>query len=812
MRAERGRAPGSGCELGTFDEGRDAFHSPPDDFGAPGRVAQGGVAHQGVRSPGPVATGPQDLREGVRPGVVGGGPVSHYQVGVKVKQHAGADFTGVAEGVVPVPDEVGGQGLNEPPEVDLGAADAVPGGQVGHQVVDDGDVAGVGVDEQQPAQAPADEAAGNIRQVGSEGEGRDGEGAGELGKGPGVPDGDDGRDQAAGLLPHQPGDGLGDEGVRTEGQVGAVAFNRAGGDDSQVGPAAGGVEVGPGHKPDLGHDSHLHGLTFSKVAPEPLLQYTHPESSDRRLGVFNPVSGGPGMRESLHNSNFLSRREFLQALGLGTAAVLAGACKSGEPATSKTGGTLTYAAKSDAFTLNPLMHTDTTTHTILGQIFEPPLTMGRNGKFVGVLAEDWQLVNDTTVRLVLRRNVKFHNGEELTAEAVKASLDFVLDPTVNSPARPTFDPVVGAEIIDSYTVDIKLRQPYAAYTTVLSFLWLIPPKYFREVGPDGFGRQPIGTGPFKFVEWQKDVRLVVEANPDYWAGRPAIDRVVYRPIPEDSARIAGLQTGEVDLAFAIPVDRVADIESGRGLRVAHRPGQMIYIGLDTLKFEPFKDRRVRQALNYAIDVEGIVKNLFGGRAVRLNGPFFPVTPGYDPSIPPYSYDPARARSLLAEAGYPEGFEVRLDTPVGIQAAQRLKEVAEVVAENLKQVKISVKIQILEPAAAFDKYRAREFQMYIFPWASSPESGRHLHTLFHSKTRGYYYQNTEADRLLDIYMSTLDTAQRAAIGRQLLLFLREDAPWVFMYVEPDIYGIRDRVDWEPNQYDFRFQAYEAKLRA
>jgi peptide/nickel transport system substrate-binding protein len=516
--------------------------------------------------------------------------------------------------------------------------------------------------------------------------------------------------------------------------------------------------------------------------------------------------------DGLMGKTRLSRRRFLLGLGLGLGAVVA-ACRPTEPGgVGREGGTLTYAAKSDAFTLNPLMHTDTTTHTILGHIFEPPLTMGREGKFVGVLAEKWELLNNSTVRLTLRRNVRFHNGEELTAEAVKASLNFVLDPAVNSPARPTFEPVIGAEVVDAYTVDIKLRQPYAAYTTVLSFLWVIPPRYFRETGPDGFARKPVGTGPFKFVEWQKDVRLVVEANADYWRGRPELDRVVYRPIPEDSARIAALQTGEIDLAFAVPVDRVGEVEGGRGLRVAHRPGQMIYIGLDTLKFEPFKDRRVRQALNYAVDVDGIVKNLFGGRAIRLNGPFFPVTPGYDPSISPYPYDPARARALLAAAGYPDGFEVRLDTPVGIQAAQRLKEVAEVVAENLKQVKISVKIQILEPAAAFDKYRAREFQMYIFPWASSPESGRHLHTLFHSKTRGYYYQNPEADRLLDLYMATLDPDRRAAVGRQLLLFLREDAPWVFMYVEPDIYGLRDRVDWEPNQYDFRFQAYEARLKA
>jgi peptide/nickel transport system substrate-binding protein len=481
-------------------------------------------------------------------------------------------------------------------------------------------------------------------------------------------------------------------------------------------------------------------------------------------------------------------------------------------APARTGGTLTYAAKSDVFTLNPLMHTDTTTHTVLGNAFEALVDINSEGKFQGVLAEMWEVLDPQTVRFALRKGVKFHNGEDFTAESVKFSVDFARDPNVKSPAGPTLDVVDDVTTPDPYTAVVKFKKPYAAYLTVMYFAWLLPPKYFQQVGATEFAKKPVGTGPFVFSEWRKDVQVVMEANPNHWRGKPGIDRLVYRPIPEDSSRVAALQNGEIDLAFAAPIDRLRELEGSKDLRVASRPGQMIYAGLDTLKTEALKDRRVRQALNYAVDVDSIVKNLFDDRAVRVNGALFPTSPGYDQSMAPYKYDPEKARALLNEAGYGSGLEIRLDTPVGIQASQRLKEVAQVLTENLQKVGVTAKINIMEPAAGFDKYRAREFQMYLFAWGSSPESGRHIDTLLHSKTRGYYYQNPEADRLIDTYMTTLEPDKRIAAGRDLQRYLQDDAPWVYLYLEPDLYGVRQRVQWEPNQADFRFQAYQASLKA
>jgi peptide/nickel transport system substrate-binding protein len=190
-----------------------------------------------------------------------------------------------------------------------------------------------------------------------------------------------------------------------------------------------------------------------------------------------------------------------------------------------------------------------------------------------------------------------------------------------------------------------------------------------------------------------------------------------------------------------------------------------------------------------------VKSLLLGYAVRLNGPFFPITPGYDASLKPYPYDPDRAKRLLADAGYPNGFDVEFAVSPNLQGIAKGMEVAEAIAGQLGRVGVRAKLNVQESAAMFGLYAAKKFQMYMFPWKSNPESGRHLETLLHSKTRGYYYQNPDADRLIEAYFAALDLKRREAIGHELHAFLREDAPWVFLYQQQDLFGVRKTVSWE-----------------
>jgi len=508
----------------------------------------------------------------------------------------------------------------------------------------------------------------------------------------------------------------------------------------------------------------------------------------------------------------MSRREALAAISrTALASTLYGALAQAGVGTAKAAAppTLRMAYSADIFTTNPAHSGDTTTWVVLSQMFDPLVRLGRDGKWEGAAAERWEVLGPTTIRFHLRPGVKFHNGDALTSEDVKFTFDYIFDPAVKSVLAPSLADFQGLTIDGPLTVTITTKHPSAALFSNLAPAATLPAKYFQQVGASGFLKAPIGTGPYRFKEWVKDDHVTMEAFPGYARGAPSIPGYSYRAIPEDAARLAALENGEVDLIRPVPVDQAVSLKRS-DLRVASRPGQQVYCGLNTLTFAPFSDRRVRQAMNYGVNVESIVRNLLRGLATRLNGPFFPATPGYDTSIPAYAYDPQRARDLLAQAGYAKGFDVTLTVPTGYQGTQKLPEVGQAMAGDLARIGVRAKVVLVEPAKGFDLYAARKFEMYLFAWGSNPEAGRHIETLFASYTRGYYYKNAEVDSLIRPFMATLDVQGRATIGRRLLHVLHDDAPWIFLYTEPDLYGVRKSVQWTPNPYDYVVHVNEMKL--
>jgi peptide/nickel transport system substrate-binding protein len=473
------------------------------------------------------------------------------------------------------------------------------------------------------------------------------------------------------------------------------------------------------------------------------------------------------------------------------------------------GNTLTVAFSTDIVTLDPHQNTDLNTMQVLEQIYEHLVALGRDGKFHPVLAESWEIVDERTWRLTLRRGVRFHNGEDFTADAVKFTLERLADTKDPMRSGPSFRQNIAEAVVqDPHTVLIRTKAPYPDLPALLYLSGaIIPPKYFQSVGKDRFAREPNGTGPYRFASWKRDVQVTLEANERYWGGKPSFGEFVYRPIPEAAARVAALVKGEIDVAADVPAERVKELESGRNTRVVSYPGQQIYIGLDTLKVEPLRDRRVRQALNHAVDVEAIVRDVLGGQAVRLNGPMFPTMIGYDPTLKPYAYEPERAKQLLAQAGYPGGFNVTLDVPVGYQGAMKLKDVGETVVSYLKKVGVNVKLSLIEPAAATERYQAKQFQMYFYAWGGDVVSGRILEILLYSKTRGYYYQSPEADAVIAAYQAAMNSRRREELGRTAHRFLYEDAPFIFLYQEKAALGLAKSLVWDPLAYDQRLHAAE-----
>jgi len=465
------------------------------------------------------------------------------------------------------------------------------------------------------------------------------------------------------------------------------------------------------------------------------------------------------------------------------------------PANAAAPKQLVISQAADATSLDAHMQSQAETMTVVFNIYEQLVDFTEKFEPVPSLATAWKQVDPVTWRFTLRKGVTFHNGEAFNARAVKFSFDRLVDPNQKAPMGTRLMAIKEVKVVDDFTVDIVTKEPYAPLLYMISlYMSIVPPDTVKQMGDANFGRSGIGTGPYRVVKWVKDQELVLEANPKYWKGAPRIGRVVFRPIPEDSARVAALQTGESDIIASVPPERWKDLQQDKATRLTARTGTMLYMGLDTFH-PPLNDVRVRRALNHAIDVDTIISKILLGTADRMNGPFFKSALGYDKSIPPFRYDPALAKKLLAEAGYPNGFETMLSALPAQEGASKMLEVAETIAYQLGQVGVKVKIDTLEPATAFARYRAQEFKMYFFTWPESPEPDRYLYTLFHSQARGYYYKNAEADKLLEQGRSTFNVDERRKVYESLHRVLVQDVPWVYLYTQMTGFGVRRDVKWE-----------------
>ena len=445
--------------------------------------------------------------------------------------------------------------------------------------------------------------------------------------------------------------------------------------------------------------------------------------------------------------------------------------------------------------LDPTMNLSSIRAMVGVTMFDSLVGRDADNRIVPQLAESWRLVDDTTWQLKLRRRVVFHDGEPFNAEAVRFTFQRVLDPEQKSPNRANMAEIARVDVIDDYTVNLVTRQPYAPLINRLLDFPIVPPRYAAEKGNQGMALRPVGTGPYRFGELVKDDRLVVEAFDRHWRGAPRIRRVVYKPIPEPFTRAAALRNNEVDLITTIPPNLARELEGVGGIRAQRVPSSwIIYLGLNVFK-KPLSDVRVRQTLNYATDVDAIVKNVLEGNGRRLEGPLTPQMFGYDASVKGYPHDPARARKLLAEAGYPDGLEITLESPAG--RYQGDKEIAEALGGQWQKAGFRPRVQVAEWGAYFKRYLGKQFQdAYLLGLGGPMQDADELYNLVSSKGRGLYYKNERVDALFDLGRGTMDMAKRRHVYRDLARAMVEDATWVFLLQQVDIYASRDRLSWTP----------------
>jgi len=464
----------------------------------------------------------------------------------------------------------------------------------------------------------------------------------------------------------------------------------------------------------------------------------------------------------------------------------------------------------DATSLDPPMSTNLTDKNTTSQIYDTLIFRNKEMKLEPHLATSWKIINNTTWEMELRKGIKFHNGEEFNAEAVKFSIERILDPAMKAPSFAQFTAIKGVKIIDPYKVHIETKEPYPVLPAVLAECWAVPPRYTQEKGKEFLAKNPVGTGPFEFVKWLKDERVEMKANKHYWKGAPKIDRVFFMPVPERGTRIAMLKTGEVDIVSDIPPFMVKELKSDANIQVATAGGARAYfLGIDTLRKTPLADPKVRLALNYAIDADKIIETTLNGYASRLATLLTPRQFGYDPSIKPYKYDLEKAKKLLAEAGYPNGFSIDFDTPDGRYPMD--KEVAQVIAGQLTKAGIKINLHVREWGNFIAQFRTEKGDlapMWYMGWSIPTfDADAILFALCTpGKTYGRY-STEEGAKLLTDARNTMDRDKRLSLYHKALKLIHQDSAFVPLFQLTDIYGIRKGIKWEPRT-DERILLFDA----
>ena len=458
---------------------------------------------------------------------------------------------------------------------------------------------------------------------------------------------------------------------------------------------------------------------------------------------------------------------------------------------------------------------DWTTNNMLEHIYDRLLDRDpKTFKPKPMLAESWKIVNDTTWEFKLRKGVKFHNGEPFTAQSVKATIDYALDPASKShfAGASYWGLVKEVQVVDDFTVRFITKQPWpnlvdsAASTNSL----MMPAKALKELGPQKLAEKPIGTGPFRFVEWKRDERLVLDRNPDYWQGPADVSRVTFRFIPEFSARLAALLSGEIDIMKDVPPQAVEAVEkSGRASLRSTVSSRINYLALVTLKPGPMQDLRVRRAMNHAVDVDELIKQVLKGRASRMCGPLAPANVDYAP-VDCYKYDPARAQALFKEAGVdPTKLQLTLDTPSGRYPLD--KDVSLAIAAQLQRLGIKVNVVVNEWGTHLDKIKNRNTgDMFFLGWGPALHGQGTIQPLFLAdQTYSSYGNNKTIDKKIARAQTLMDPKARAEAYAELQRLLHDEAPWVFLWQQHDLYGVANHIDCSPRA-DEKVWMYDAKF--
>ncbi|MDQ0158091.1 glutathione ABC transporter substrate-binding protein [Alkalibacillus salilacus] len=507
---------------------------------------------------------------------------------------------------------------------------------------------------------------------------------------------------------------------------------------------------------------------------------------------------------------------------------------SDEEASGSGGNDLEVAMGADIVSLDPHGNNDVPSSNVRSNIYETLVTQNEDMEIQEGLATDWEQVDDTTWSFTLREGVQFHDGTEFTASAVKANLERVLDPAQASPRTFLYEMITDVSVEGDYEVQITTEYPFAPllahlahdaggmiseevitadYENALSEaeVDMSVDEYYelRAEGGDEFEEvsgeitetvgthvqeNPYGTGYYQFDSRSSGESTTLTRYEDYWGDNATLDSVTFKVVPEPGARMAELETGDSHVADITPTQK-SSVEEAEGIRVEQEPSvSLSYIGFNMQK-EPFDNKKVRQAINLAINQEEIIDGIYQGNGTVATGPIAPGVFGYDDSVEGLGHEPDRAQELLNEAGYEDGFETTLWT----NDNESRVETAVYVQDKLSEYNIDVEVEELEWGTYLERTANGEHDMFVLGWSTvtgDPDYG--LYALFHSSAQGStgnrsFVENEELDQLLDEGRRETDEEARKEIYSEAQELLADIAPMVYIHHQDHLKGASENLE-------------------
>ena len=486
------------------------------------------------------------------------------------------------------------------------------------------------------------------------------------------------------------------------------------------------------------------------------------------------------------------------------AASTSAATSSTASAAANTPSELVIAVNGDILTLDPQIAGGTPCEIPRMHMFEALITMDLDGKFQPCLAESWETSADGKVwTFHLRKGVKFHDSTEMKAADVKRTFDRLINKEYNSGRITDFPSFASTEVVDDYTVKLTTSVPKGNFLNLLAYgAGCIMSAKAIDTYKEKLPTNVVGTGPYVLKEFIPNESVTMEINPSYWGEKPKIQKLVFKSVKEAATRVTMAETGEAGFVMDIPPqDKETINKSGKAKIREDASNRVAQIGFNQNK-EPFNNVKVRQALNYAVNKDLIISGVMGGAAISTKSVVAPNVWGYI-DADKYTYDPAKAKQLLAEAGYPNGFTSKLWTPQGRYFMD--KETCLAVSEQLKAIGVNLEVEVIDWATYLKELKVAEeagnkVNAYMLGWECYPrEAGYTINTLFSKNSiapKGWntmFYSNDKLEALNTSIQSEVDSAKRLDTIHQALNTISEDAVWIPLYAYKQIAAYDTRLD-------------------